>query len=411
MLSLRRVLRPTSYALLLMSRKPETLAWIVLWASFIICCAITIAVPLSARWYMANATDSQEATLEIIGGTVLVQDPTSRAWIGASNRQRLREGDSIKTDEVSRALVTFFEGSPIFLQPKTELTILRSQTSKFDPKTNFITLRVQRGYLRVAVAPQLKATQRFIVQTPHATATFQDGSYSVEVSETGSQIAVREGEGSVAAAGGEINLRRGQRTVVAAGKSPSMPQPAARPLLANGDFREGLAGWREFSNLEVTGDVEGSIAIVDDGGQAAARFLRQGSRNSHAEVGIIQTVNRDVSDFLSLKLSLDVRLAEQSLSGGGFRGSEYPVMVKVRYRDVDGNEQQWVRGFYYHNRDNYLITDGEQILQNRLYPYEKSLLGPEGTLTSRPFYILSVQISASGWDFDGIVRSVSLVGE
>ena len=95
---------------------------------------------------MANATDGQEATLEIIGGTVLVQDPISRTWIGASNKMRLREGDGIRTDEVSRRMVTLFDGSPIFLSPRTEVVIVRSQASKFEPRTNFVTLRVQRGY-------------------------------------------------------------------------------------------------------------------------------------------------------------------------------------------------------------------------------------------------------------------------
>ena len=221
-------------------RKPETLAWIVLWASFVACIALAIAVPVTGRWYMATATDSQEATLEIIGGTVLVQDTNTRTWIGASNKMRVREGDGIRTDDVSRAMVTLFDGSPIVLYPRTEVFIVRSQVNKFEPKTNFVTLRVQRGYLRVAVAPQLKAAQAFVVQTPHGTATLvKDGSYSVEVTDAGSHIAVREGEAKVAAAGGEVGLRSGQRTLVEPGKRPSMPQRAARELVANGDFPAG----------------------------------------------------------------------------------------------------------------------------------------------------------------------------
>jgi hypothetical protein len=392
-------------------RKPETLAWIVLWASFAVCVALAIAVPVTLRWYMATATDSQEATLEVIGGTVLVQDPVSRAWIGASNKMRLREGDGVRTDDVSRALITLFDGSPIVLYPKTEVSIVQSRVSKFDPKTNFLTLRVQRGYLRVAVAPQPSATESFMVQTPHGVVTLlKDGSYSVEVTDAGSQVAVREGEARVAAGSGEVGLRRGQRTLVEPGKAPSLPQSAARELVANGDFRQGLAGWREYSNLEVKGDVEGSLTVTEQDGQGAVRFLRAGSRNSHAENGLVQMINRDVTDFLSLKLSLDVRLANQSLSGGGFRGSEYPAMVQIRYRDVDGNEQLWVRGFYYQNRDNYSVLNGEQVLQNSWYPYEKEILGPSG-INPRPFYIISVQVSASGWDYDSLVRAVSLVGE
>ena len=392
-------------------RKPETIAWIVLSLSFAACVALAIAVPATVRWYMATSTDTQEATLEIIGGTVLVQDTTSRAWIGASNKMKIREGDGIRTDDVSRAMVTLFDGSPIVLYPKTEVSVVRSQVNKFDPKTNYITLRVQRGYLRVAVAPQLHAAQAFVVVTPHGTATLlKDGSYSVEVTDAGSHIAVREGEAKVAAAGGEVGLRNGQRTLIEPGKWPSMPQRAARELVANGDFRQGLAGWREFGNLEVPSDVPAAVYISETEGQSAVHLLRQASRNSHAEAGVIQIVNRDVSDLVSLKLSLDVHLANQSLSGGGFRGSEYPAMVQIRYRDVNGNEQLWVRGFYYQNRDNYPVLTGEQVLKDSWYPYEREIVGPAG-ISPRPLYIISVQVSASGWDFDSMVRAISLLGE
>lgn len=365
---------------------------------------------MAVRWYVATATDPQEAVLEIIAGTVLVRDPTAGVWIGATNKMRLREGDSVKTDAVSRAMVTLFDGSPIILFPKTEIAILRSRVSKFEPKTNFIALRVQQGYVRVAVAPQPKATQRFIVETPQAVATLLNGSYSVEVSEAGSQFAVREGEGSVAAAGTEVLVRQGQRTTVSPGKAPTPPQRARIQLVANGDFREGLAGWQEMNNLEVPDDVEGKILLVNEDAGTAVRFLRLGSRNSHAENGIVQVINRDVSDFLTLKLSLDLRLSYQSLSGGGFRGSEYPVMVKIRYKDVYGNEQLWVRGFYYHNQQNYSVLNGEQVLQNWWYPYEKTLIGPEG-IEPRPFHIISILVSASGWDYDSMVRNISLTGE
>ena len=387
------------------------MAWIVLWASFIACVALAVAVPAAARWYMAGATETQEATLEIISGTVLVRDPATGAWIGASNKMKVREGDGIRTDDVSRALVTLFDGSPIVLYPRTEVTILRSQASRFEPHSNFITLMVPRGYLRVAVAPQAKSDENFSVLTPHGRVMIlKDGSYSVEVTDTGSQISVREGEAQVSAAGGAVDLRRSQRTIVEPGKPPSQVLKAARELVANGDFRQGLAGWRESSNLEVKTDVEGAVMATEADGAGAVRFLRTASRSSHAENAILQTINRDVSDLLSLKLSLDVLLSNQSLSGGGFRGSEYPAMVQVRYRDVDGNEQLWVRGFFYQNTSNYSVLNGEQVLRNSWYPYEREIIGPAG-ISPRPFYIISVQLSASGWDYDSMVRNVSLVGE
>jgi hypothetical protein len=136
------------------------------------------------------------------------------------------------------------------------------------------------------------------------------------------------------------------------------------------------------------------------------RFTRLGSRNSHYENGIYQPINRDVSDFVLLKLSFDLRVLYQSLSGGGYLGSEYPVMVRVVYQDASGNQQQYVRGFYVHNRDNYPTTNGEAVPANLWVPFEKNLF--DSDVGPPPVRLLGIFISASGWDYDSEVRAISL---
>ena len=104
----------------------------------------------------------------------------------------------------------------------------------------------------------------------------KDGSYSVEVTDASSQIAVREGEAKVAAAGAEVGLKVGQRTTVAAGQGARHPEKATRALVANGDFRQGLAGWKDYSVLEVPGDVAATVAAEEVDGQGVVHSGAQG---------------------------------------------------------------------------------------------------------------------------------------
>ena len=86
----------------------------------------------------------------------------------------------------------------------------------------------------------------------------------------------------------------------------------------------------------------------------AANFSRSGA--NWGEVAITQDINKDVTDFTALNLQLDVRVKFQDLWNCGERGSECPLMVKIKYIDTKGNPQEWVKGYFYKFTDNPGIT-------------------------------------------------------
>jgi len=187
--------------------------------------------------------------------------------------------------------------------------------------------------------------------------------------------------------------------------------PAARNLIVNGDFREPLSvGWELYDDQGGDGgDIDGEAEVIALGDRRAVRFYRTGGEGNHYTIGIHQRIDEDISDSTSLILRLDARVAFQSLSGGGYQSSEYPIIVRIHYKDVYKSENFWIRGFYYRDDGTYPTLNGELTPQNIWYPYEKIDLLE--VISPRPYYIDSIRIYASGWDYESTVSGVELITE
>lgn len=397
-----------------MRRNPTVLAWVVLVVSFFGCVALAFAVPSAVRWYVGTAMIQKPAEVEVIRGTVLLQQSGDRAEVGVMARRPVAEGDAVRTTDDSQAVIWLFDGSNIRLWPGSRLVLQGMKATRFSDALTSISALLNQGHCRVEVALPATESRRLEIVTPTATVQMREGSYTIEVSTTGSQIrtdvVTHNGSASVTAMGKTVEVLRGERTTVAANQPPADPLAAARNLVQNGDFSQGLdTAWVRDSRAEDAVLPEVSLGVED--GRNVARFTRKGS-SKHGEAYLIQQINRDVTDFESLALSLELKLSNQSLAGGGWLGSEYPLMVRLRYRDVHGSETFWVRGFYYQNVDNHPTSNGIQVPQNVWYrmPQPFDLFDP-ATISPRPAYVLTVELVAMGWDFESAATNVQLIGE
>jgi hypothetical protein len=315
----------------------------------------------------------------------------------------------------SQAILSFFEDSTAILYGDTQVVLLKTRTSRFDfsPRPDTIILEVKRGRVRIGAAPAIDSPLHFEIRLPQGIAILEEGSYSVEVTDEQSQIIARYGQALVTAADTTIEVNQGQRTIIAVGESPSDPMPAVQPLVVNGNFQQDLSeGWVDYNEQGVDeGEVDGEVEIVSFGDRRAVFFSRMGEDGNHCETGIIQKIDKDIRDYTSLKLHLDVRLIYQSLSGGGFQGSEYPIMVRLEYKDPWGNDQFWVQGFYYQNDDNHPVPEfAEQVPRYVWYPYETGNL-LEILADTRPTHINAIRIYASGWEYQSMISEVGLTVE
>lgn len=393
------------------AKRRERQAWIVLLAAFSAFLLLCILIPYGLRRFYVTATVAKEGALEVVTGTVRITHQGASADVAANNGDPILEGFTVKTDNTSRAMITLFEGSTILVFENTELMVKTLRTSRFTKNTTRVVLVEHQGSVRIGVAPATTHDNRYIVETPQSVINLNDGSYAIEVGPQGTALSVRAGSGDVTANRVTATVRRGQRSTVAPGQAPSAQGSAALDLVLNGDFGQLDVGWTKKIDVEAgrRDDLYGQTFFLSAPEGPAVRFVRRGSKNSHGENILYQAINRDVSDFVSLKLSVDFRLIYQSLSGGGYLGSEYPLLVQVTYRDDAGNQYIWARGFYYQNDAGYPTTYGEQMPIDVWIPYEKDLFSLDGY--PKPRRLLSVEVVASGWDYESMIKSVSVLAE
>ena len=407
-----------------MRNNPERVAWMVLSAAFVLFCLLITGIPLAVRSHVLNAMEDMDAQLQVIEGTVLVRRANGGQPIGvmaSDGAFSLASGDEVITDDKSWATLDLFDRSHVTLygNSRTQLAHTRVTRFRLSKRPNQITLNLTGGLMRVGVALPGERSTSFQVLTPHIAIELQEGSYRIEVANEETLVTVVRGEAAIGEDEARILVPQGERTSVDLDGQPGEPLPAARNLITNGSFQQPMAsGW--FTNTVVLASSVNppSIEITESGGRTAVRLVRREQDDgNHTEASIRQKLAQDVRDYLRLEVSLDIRLDFQSLSGGGQLSSEYPVIVRLDYKDRWGNDKFWTHGFYYQNRSGYPIApdpwgrpSGEQIRRGVWYPYESGnlleLLGD-----NRPMEVTGLTVYASGWNYDSLVSEIQLVVE
>ncbi len=401
-------------------KKPERIAWLVIWGAFASFLLLCTAIPVSARSYLLYSHAAKPAAFDVLVGTPRVQEREGQAPIAVTKSMPLSEGSAIDTDENSKGFLTFHDGSTLTLFPSTQVTLREMRVSNFEWGRVPITFKIDvtRGRVRVSPAPLYAAAaggsarpRVFEVTTPHLTASLAEGSYAVDVyPELSSQLTANMGRAEVIAQGQAVTITTGQRTVVTRGNPPLPSMPAALNLIVNGDFLDPLArGWVVQEEPGTPGAVPGQVDVVAMGDRLTLHIQRANSGQTSAEAGVIQSFTRDVSDLRVLKLTADIRLHYQSLSGGGILSSEYPLILRLKYRDQYGSENEWVHGFYYQNTTSNPTNNGELVPVDVWVPFESGNLFE--ILDPKPFFLTSLRIYASGWDYESNVTNVKLLVE
>jgi hypothetical protein len=404
-----------------MRSNPQRVAWIVLCTAFVVFCILIVGVPLGLRFYLYNSMEAQSAQMQVIEGTVLVQEDNGGDPRGVTEFAEVSAGDEVITDDASWATLDLFERSHVTLYRKAKVRLDQVETPAFSisDQPNQIALNVTGGIVRVGVALPRERDTMFRVVTPHAQVELEEGSYRIEVSNDETKVTVVRGQARVGRYVPSMVVRQGERTQVDLSGALAAPQPAAENLIANGTFEDPMATAWLTDTVVLDQAVEPPrVQVVNDGARGAVRFVRREQDDgAHSEVSIRQELDQDVRDFDRLDLSMDIRLDFQSLSGGGLLSSEFPVIVRLDYEDRWGDNKFWTHGFYYQNRDRYPIApdpwgrpSGEQIPRGVWYPFESGnlleLLGD-----NVPAYITGLTVYASGWNYDSLVSEIQLIVE
>lgn len=401
-------------------------AWIILWAAFAVFLVIVIGTPLLVRWYVQNATVPRFARVEVIRGTALVTALDSEAITAVVDTLPIaRDGILLRTDDTARANISVYDDEKATVNLVTaqlrnngELRFLRARTPRFRRSTlpELVEFQLGIGRVRVTGNSRVNRPVQIVVRTPHAHVSLRDGDdVAIAVTNENTEVSVRNGAARVEAQGQSVFLSGGQRTAVLLGRPPSVPMAGPVNLVVNGDFTAPLEGTWKVEALVDARDPSavtyGTVTVVETGERKAAYFERDGEDGIHTETAIVQEINADVLDYDSLILRLDVRLISQSLPGGGQQSSEFPLMARIDFIDVDGNPQFWTWGFYAVDPiANWPIRDGEKIPAFLWYDYESPDFLNSPTFP-RPQKVTRIRIYASGHNYRSMVTGIGLIAQ
>lgn len=386
------------------------LAWRVTLGAFLLLAALVTGIPVARNWYVNAAIEPRGAFTTPIDGVVFLRRQGTGDWLAARPDEKIVPGDVIRTAQNARAFVTLFDQSTVLLYPSSTLRVLRAEEGRFRRQKRSVVLELSQGRARLGVAPAADpAVAFFQLRTPQAEVHLGEGSYSADVSKEGTQVSARFGEATAHTAQGSAQARGGQRLVAPTGGPPSGAQPLRRDLVSNGLFAEREGALPSSWQARVHSDQapEGSVSLNAQPG--AVTFRRQGT--GHAETAIYQILDADLWDFERVVLSAEIRILDHSLSGGGWQGTEYPLMLKVTYRDNEGGIIPWYRGYYRFNRDNNPVRSGvgfgEQVASSDWQQIQIDLLAQ----APRPWRLQRVEVVAEGWDYESAIRELHVWAE
>jgi hypothetical protein len=150
------------------------------YASSIAACVMVflIAMPGSAIAQNAPLGSATNA----IGTLIIIRTDGVQQRLQGKGNVPLYEGDVLKTDASSQALIEFFEGIQVALNENTTFKLI-SRWEKDKPMTRIIRLSQGEVWAKTAGGPK-----RFEVETPVATAAVKETEFNLKVQDDGQSI-------------------------------------------------------------------------------------------------------------------------------------------------------------------------------------------------------------------------------
>jgi hypothetical protein len=391
--------------------RAERRAWLVLCVAFATFCALVFAAVKFTIDYVSTAEVDQSALITASRGQVVFSLPGSAEKTLLGNRSDLGVGTVLSIDRttVASADLQFFDDSTIKMLGGATVELTRMEVGRFINQHSLL-LTQSTGPIRYATAnsPMDVQVPNGLVQlTPH-------GDFTVWLEDDLTRVMVYSGEARVVGVGNAQSVTEGHRVEIDAQGQVHGPFERQIALLSNSDFSQHDANWEAWDEPNAPLDVNGQRFWVTGprDGTNALRVVRHSVKSEHGETGLVQELDRDVSGFRHLWLTAMVRLDYADLSGGGTLGSEYPMMLEVKYEGpVEGSLNPWVVGLYYSNQDNRKVPESEGVLwpQGEWKQYTVDLMDTEPS--NVPYRLIEFAAMGQGHSYDARIADISLVGD
>ena len=177
----------------------------------------------------------------------------------------------------------------------------------------------------------------------------RQGDYTVWIDGDVTRVLVYGGEAHVSASGaGGHRAGRSSGPILTRRARFDVAGRQQLPLLLNSDFGQHDQNWEALDVPNSPLDVNGKRFWVpgpdDTPGRRRCASCASRSKGEHGETGLIQKLDGNVSGYRHLWLRAMVRVDYADLSGGGTLGSEYPMMLRMRYEGPVENTRARLAG-------------------------------------------------------------------
>lgn len=167
------------------------------------------------------------STLEVLDGVVAVSHDGNTFTLGQDG-DMLQEGDIIRTGEGAHAVLTFFDGSIIELEPGSEIRVETLQATSAGDL--LMTMQQTVGRSWHVVSRTLTPNSKYEIRTPAATATVRGTAFLLTVMPQGqSNIETTDGVVGMIGNGQEVLVPPGFQSNVLPGGAPEPATPAPPP--------------------------------------------------------------------------------------------------------------------------------------------------------------------------------------
>jgi hypothetical protein len=313
-----------------------------------------------------------QCTFSVFSGSAEVQVPGSDQWQEATDGMVLAVGARVRTSPDSHAMLTFFEGSSLKLEPGTDVEINRVDGEVRGPTDIVLTQWVGKTWNRVV--KKLDARTHYEIQTPSAHALVRGTLFEVEVDEAlATSVRTIEGLVSVIAEDEEVFLPAGQETSVDKGAPPSEP----RPITPSANELVVTVGWPAVASLC---DPTGSSAGYLPDGSTLSQIARARSTSPHQGDQTIRIPDPAPGEYALVLRGVGdgtTQLSIDALSGGR------PVLAHAASPTLTLGSEWLIRVN--------LIPEGRRIVAAEVSGIEpldgrspSSLVSPFGTVTPTP---------------------------
>jgi len=416
-------------------------AWRVLIASFLVFTVLISSAGAGFFVYRARATSQRTGHVDqIISGSQVLVQPPQQIGFKVLASDTVAEGYTLQTPPDTRVRIVLFDGTGVELSGGTRMKFEQLRSPQYLNRSATIILRLDAGRAIIDTSAATGfARANIAIRTPSGTVEARQPGTRFRVLVLPSQdmttetmsVSVLEGlTVVVSSAGQQVTVNNGQQTTVTAGLAPDSPTIKQRELVANGTFAfeaqdigKPATRWQEIAPLtddggDSRGVAPGRAELVPDTvirGQktTSLHFVRAGGNVDNNQVGLEQVFPfGETDEFDQVTLTADVKVVSHSLSAGGDIGSEYPLIILLRYADSHGiplPDKGWA--FYAQNdagnRTNNGTLIGQQVTPNTWSTFTLDLK----TLRPAPYKLVGLQLYASGHDFDAYIANVSIIAK